>query len=177
MRRLAATFATGLVAATAVTGALAGCTDDQTASPRSFCDSLRRVPALASVFTGFADQDAGRLDRSLDEAEAAFGQLRESAPEAIEPDVTEVVDLVQVVIDGVRANPTDPDAAAAEIRAAVDDHPDAVTSSLAVADYARTQCDVELNPTVPEDPTPADPTGDTDTTGDVDGDFQPEGGL
>lgn len=181
MARRVATVAAGLLASAVAVGPLAACTDDQTASPESFCDSLRRVPSLTSVFTGFADQDASRLDRSLSDAEAAFDRLRDTAPDEIAPDVTEVVDLVQAVIDGVRAHPTDPDAAAAEIRAAVDDHPDAVTSSLAVADYARTQCDVELNPTVPEDPdeagTTADADADPDTTGGTDGEDPPEGGL
>lgn len=173
MARRVATLAAGLLASAVAVGPLAACTDDQTASPESFCDSLRRVPSLASVFTGFADQDASRLDRSLRDAEASFGRLRDTAPDEIAPDVTEVVDLVQAVIDGVRSHPTDPDAAAAEIRAAVNDHPDAVASSRAVADYARSQCDVELNPTVPEDPDETDGTGTTEIIDDA----PPEGGL
>lgn len=173
----------GVLALAASAAILAGCSDEPEASPETFCDALRLVPSLATVFTGFADQDAGRLDRSLDAAEEAFGRLRDTAPDDIAPDVDEVVDLVQVVIDAVWANRSDPEAAAAEIRAAVGDHPDANTSSRAVADYARKQCDVELNPTVPQDPT-ATTSGDSggsddsgDTTGATTGDGAPVGGL
>ena len=84
------------------------------------------------------------------------------------------------VIDGLRANDADPEAAAADLRAAVDDHPDAVTSSLAVADYARNQCNVELNPTVPEDPTvttTSEGGGSEGTTDDTTADGAPVGGL
>jgi hypothetical protein len=177
--RVPRTVAGALVLAAAA-GLVVGCSDEPEASPETFCGALRQVPSLASVFTGFADQDPGRLDRSLDDAEAAFGRLRETAPDDIAPDVDEVVDLVQAVIDGVRANDTDPEAAAADIRAAVDDHPDAVTSSLAVADYARNQCNVELNPTVPEDPTvttTSEGGGSEGTTDDTTADGAPVGGL
>ena len=145
--RVPRTVAGALVLAAAA-GLVVGCSDEPEASPETFCGALRQVPSLASVFTGFADQDPGRLDRSLDDAEAAFGRLRETAPD--------------------------------DIRAAVDDHHDAVTSSLAVADYARSQCNVELNPTVPEDPTvttTSEGGGSEGTTDDTTADGAPVGGL
>ena len=55
------------------------------------------------------------------------------------------------MIAAVRANSTDPVAAAAAVRDVVDDHPEASTASLAVADYASQRCQVELNPTVETD--------------------------
>ena len=132
-------------------GSVSACTADESASSTDFCSALRRVPSLASVLSGFADQQPGQLTRALDDAETAFEHLGEAAPEEIAPDVTAVVDLVRAVIDAVRSNPSDPDKAAAAVRGAVKEHDRAVTSSLAVADYARTKCHVELNPTVPRD--------------------------
>lgn len=121
------------------------CSDDEP-EVGSFCDELRQVPALASVLTGFADQDPTRLDAQLDEAESQYADLRESAPEVIEPDVASTVDLVDALIAAVRTDRDDPVAAAAGVRAVIEDHPEAETSGLAVADYARTECDIELNP-------------------------------
>jgi len=146
-------------------GSVSACTADESASSTDFCSALRRVPSLASVLSGFADQQPGQLTRALDDAETAFEHLGEAAPEEIAPDVTAVVDLVRAVIDAVRTNPSDPDEAAAAVRAAVKEHDRAVTSSLAVADYARTKCHVELNPTVPRDTaTTTDATSTSPTT-------------
>lgn len=132
-------------------GAFAGCSDDEPAVG-SFCDELRQAPSLAAVLTGFADQDAGQLDQQLDEAEAQYADLREAAPAEIGPDVERTVDLVGAVIVAVRSESDDPVAAAAAVRSVIADHPDAETSALAVADYARNECDVELNPGRNADP-------------------------
>lgn len=142
---------------------LGGCTDDEPTAA-SFCDELGQAPSLAAVLTGFADQDPTQLQRQLDDAEAQYDDLRDTAPDVIAPDVDRTVELVDAVIAAVRADRDDPAAAAAAIRDVVDDHPDATTSGLAVADYAREQCEVELNPDLgaAEDPgsgdgTPPDP--------------------
>jgi hypothetical protein len=137
------TVATAAVAGLALLGA--GCSDDEPAVG-SFCDELRQAPSLAAVLTGFADQDAAQLDEQLDEAEAQYGDLRESAPDVIEPDVKSTVDLVDAVIAAVREERDDPVAAAEGVRNVLADHPDAETAGLAVADYARAECDVDLNP-------------------------------
>ena len=149
-------MAAALFCLTAVTG----CSDDEP-EVGSFCDELRQAPALADVLTGFADQDAARLDEQLDEAEAQYGDLRVAAPEAIKPDVDQTVDLVDAVIGAVRADSGDPAAAADRIRSVIAEFPDAQTAGLAVADYARTECDVELNPGREADAGSDDVTDDT----------------
>ena len=148
-----ATRVTVAVVASAVllVGASA-CTRDK-ASQGSFCEELRQVPTLASVISGFADQDLSQLESRLDETMDQFEDLRASAPDEIGSDVDRTVDLVEAVVEAVRANHSDPDAAAAQVRAVVADHPEAETSSRAVTDYAREQCRIELNPTVPADET------------------------
>lgn len=146
---------------------LGACTAETKTSAEDFCGDLRRTPSLASVLTGFADQDADQLDRALDDAEEAFTALERSAPDEIRSDVEALVALVQAVIDGVRDNPNDPEAAAASITKAVKKHSSAMTSGLAVSNYALTQCDLVLNTPVPEDsattggssPDPGESTG------------------
>ena len=147
MRRDIARRGLGRVAVVAVGISLlaVGCSDDEP-EVGSFCDELRQVPSLASVLTGFADQDPERLDARLDEAATQYADLRESAPEVIAPDVASTVDLVDALIAAVRSDRDDPVEAAAGVRKVIGDHPEAETSGLAVADYARTECDVELNP-------------------------------
>lgn len=135
----------GAAALICVAALTVGCSDDEPAVG-SFCDELRQAPSLAAVLTGFADQDANQLDGQLDEAEAQYGDLRATAPEEIEPDVERTVDLVDAVIAAVRSESDDPVAAAEAVRTVIADHPDAEISALAVADYARSNCDIELNP-------------------------------
>lgn len=139
---------------------LGGCSKNETGSDQAFCDDLRRVPSLASVLTGFSEMSPAKLTEALDDAEASFAQLRRSAPEDLSDEVDRVVELVMAVIDGVRANATDPVAAAETIRKAVAAHPRAEEAGLAVAEAARTRCSVELNPTVVENP---DPTASSST--------------
>lgn len=157
---------TAALAAVLVVSLLAGCSKDETGSDQAFCDDLRRVPSLASVLTGFSEMTPAKLTGALDDAEASFAQLRESAPEDLRDDVDRVVDLVMAVIEGVRANATDPVAAAETIRKAVAAHPRAEEAGLAVAEAARARCSVELNPTVVENP---DPTGSSSTGPDQNG--------
>lgn len=120
-------------------------------SQDAFCRQIRKVPPLASVISGFADDDPTELRTRLDDARTAYTDLRDAAPEDIRDDVDATVDLVDAVIDAVAANGTDPEAVAAEVRSAVKLHPGAATSSTKVAAYAKQRCAVELNPTVPAD--------------------------
>lgn len=137
---------------------LAGCADEEP-SVGSFCDELRQAPSLAAVVTGFADQDPSRLTAALDDTAEAYADVRAAAPDDIAPDVDRTVDLVDAVIDAIRRHGDDPVAAAAAVREVVAAMPDAGTSSLAVADYARAECQLELNPAVPDDDQ-APPTSD-----------------
>jgi hypothetical protein len=151
------------------------CSDDEPAVG-SFCDELKQAPSLASVLAGFADQDPARLDDQLDRASAEYDDLRDAAPSEIAPDVARTVDLVHDVIEAVRTDRDDPVAAAEGVRVVIADHPDAETSSLAVADYARQECGLELNPGRGADQPEGD-GDDTDPTDDAGGDGPQTGGL
>lgn len=142
----------------------------------SFCDELRQAPSLASVLTGFADQDPAQLEARLEEAEEQYGDLRVAAPDEIAPDVDRTVDLVDAVIAVVRADRDDPEAAAAAVRDVLADHTDAETSGLAVADYAQQECGVDLNPSlstsdegIEDDEIGEEPPPETDEDGTVTG--------
>lgn len=138
------------------------CTKDQ-GSTEAFCREVRLVPPLASVVSGYAEADPATLDQRLDEAAAAYRRLADAAPSDVRGDVRTMTDLVDAVLDAVRANDGDPDATAADLRAAMKRHEGAQAASLAVAAFARTHCDVELNPTVPPDET-SRPAGTGSTT-------------
>ena len=110
-----------------------------------------------------AEADPATLDQRLDEAAAAYRRLADAAPSDVRGDVRTMTDLVDAVLDAVRANDGDPDATAADLRAAMKRHEGAQAASVAVAAFARTHCDVELNPTVPPDET-SRPAGTGSTT-------------
>ena len=160
---LAPRLALPALAALAV-ASLVGCSKES-GSQESFCADLRKVPTLESVVADYADADPDELATRLDEAEAAFEQLRDSAPEEIDADVDAMVDLVVEILDTVRDHQEDPDAVANDLRDAMKGRLGAAKSSLRVAAYGATKCDVTLNPAeLPPESTPST-TVVTSTTG------------
>lgn len=121
------------------------CTTDP-GSEEAFCDQVGEVPTMGVLLAGFADADPVELERRLDAGATAYEGLRDEAPEQIRGRVSEVVDLVTAMIDAVRANPDDPDALAADLRAAVAEQPEIEQAATEVEAYARTTCGVELDP-------------------------------
>jgi hypothetical protein len=105
------------VVAVLALGALGGaaCSKDE-GSTEAFCREVRLVPPLASVVSGYAEADPATLDQRLDEAAAAYRRLAEAAPSDVRGDVRTMTDLVDAVLDAVRANDGDPDATAADLR-------------------------------------------------------------
>lgn len=144
--------------AIAATG-LAGCSSDG-GSQAAFCAQVRKVQPLEVLLAGFTEADPVELARRLDTGAAAYADLLDASPGEVRGDVRQVVELVDEVIAAVRAHRNDPEAAAAQVRAAVADHPKAAESTTAVAAHAKDRCGVDLNPTVVDDPS----TGSTTTT-------------
>lgn len=139
-----------LAAATAILLALltmAGCSRDH-GSQEAFCKEIKRVPSLDTVVEGFSDADPQELSARLKAANASYAALQKAAPKEIRSQVGEVEDLVDVVTQAVEDHHDDPEAAAAQVRRAMASHPDAKTATVAVAKYAKTNCDVDLNPTL-----------------------------
>ncbi|CAN5408917.1 hypothetical protein BH10ACT1_BH10ACT1_18720 [soil metagenome] len=133
-------------------GSVAACSKDS-GSEAEFCREVKEIPTLDSVVAGFADTEPSALDARLDDASAAYAALRRSAPDDIADSVDEVTDLVDAVIDAVRSHPDDPEAAAAQLRTAVEDHPGGAAASEQVVAYASEHCQVELDPSVEESTT------------------------
>jgi len=127
---------------------LTSCTKDE-GSVTAYCSQLRRVPPLASVLTGFADEDPGQLSARLDDASASYARLAKEAPSEVRGDTEDTVALVDAVIAGVSDHGDDPEAAASAVRKAVKEHPDAAAAAAKVSAYAADKCKVVLNPTVP----------------------------
>lgn len=148
-RTIATVLATAVAVAAFGLGACSKGGDDNA----SFCAAVRSAPSLESVLVGFTAQDPAELGRRLDKAQAAYATVRSSAPKAVHDDVTTIVDVVDQLIAAVRAHPNDPDAVRDRIRSDVADHQGVAAATVAVADYARDHCDVELNPGVTVDQT------------------------
>lgn len=140
------TRAGALLAATAI-GALGlvGCGGDEETS-NSFCAALRSAPTLESVVSGFTGLDGPELSRRLDRAAGAYKTVEKTAPEKIRGEVRLVVRVVEDIVESVRANPEDPNAAMASVRRTVEDQTDLIGASSRVASYASTECDLDLNP-------------------------------
>ena len=154
-----------LTVACALAG-LAGCSKEA-GSEKAFCTDLRKVPTLESVVADYADTDPEELTARIDEAEQAFEQLRTSAPAEIDSDVDAMVDLVDDVLAAVRTNQEDPDTVAKNLREAMRGQLGAAKSSLRVAAYGATKCNVTLNPAeLPPESTTVVPGAEvTSTTG------------
>lgn len=134
-----------LAAVTAVAlGAAAGCSSDGD-DASAFCAAVAAAPSLDSVIQGFAEQEPVTLDRNLDDAQAAFAAVRDTAPGEIEEDATELVAVVDLVIEAVRDNPDDRAAAVEAIERGLAGRDGADDAAIAVAAYAKDACDVDLN--------------------------------
>lgn len=157
-RRHATATVLGTIALAAV--GFVGCSSDG-GSQEAFCTQVRKVQPLEVLLAGFTEADPVELARRLDNGADDYAALLDASPGAIRGDVGQVVDLVDAVIAAVRAHRNDPEAAGAQVRVAVADHPKAAASSTAVATYAKDRCGVDLNPTVVDDTT----TGSTTTIG------------
>lgn len=137
------------LAATATVGALAGCTTEP-GSTEAFCLEVRKVPSLEAALTRFSEADPDVLAERIDQARDAYDALADAAPSEIDAETDDVVALVDEVLTAVEDHPTDPEAAADQLRDAMADHPDAAASQAAVSEFAKTECDVTLDPTLPE---------------------------
>lgn len=158
-RRTVAAIALAVVA---VAGPAACADDGGGGSEDAFCAQVARVPSLAAALSNFTDRDPAALRARLDDARAAYDALVDAAPDDVRADTRTVVDLIDEVIDAVDAHPDDNEAAAAELRAAVADHPDAGDAAGRVSAYAKATCDIDLDPTAPgvdETTTTAAPEG------------------
>lgn len=121
-------------------------------STEALCDAVAEVPPLASVVTGFAETHQAELSARLDEAQAAYEALRDSAPGEIDDEVDKVVDLVEDIMEAVREHPDDRDEAAERIRSVVADHPEVDEASAALVAYTSENCNIELDPSPDEGP-------------------------
>ncbi|MCB0978770.1 MAG: hypothetical protein KDB02_15055 [Acidimicrobiales bacterium] len=120
-------------------------------SSKSFCAALRSAPTLESVVSGFTGLDAPELSRRLDRAASAYDTVESTAPDEIDDDVEVVVTVVNDVIESIRANPGDPTAAMNSVRRTIKDQKDLKGATARVSSYAKSECDLDLNPgaTVP----------------------------
>ncbi len=136
------------LAAIAVASAVS-CTEDA-GTATAFCDRVAKAPALDTVVEDFAGADPDELTDRLEGARRAYRAVADAAPGEINDATEDLVALVEAVIDGIAANPTDPEAAADAIRAAVAERPDGTEAAVDVAAYAKVKCELDLNPVVVE---------------------------
>ena len=140
---------TALALAAVLATAAAACTNDP-GSVDSFCHEVQTMPSLEAALTRFSETDPAELAERIDQARAAYEDLAEAAPSEIDAETDDVVEVVDEVLTAVEDHPTDPAAAADQLRDAMADHPDAAASQAAVSEFAKTECDVTLDPTLPE---------------------------
>lgn len=123
----------------------AGCSSEP-GSTAAFCDQVDEVPALEAVLARFSETDPAVLQDRIDKARDAYEELAEAAPSKIQSDTAEVVALVDEILVAVEEHPGDPAEAADQLRAAMDEHPDAAAARDRVAAFAEDRCDIVLDP-------------------------------
>lgn len=146
LRTAAGAFAAALLLASA---GLAACTDDA-GSAEAFCTEVKQVPSLESVLARFSEADPDVLADRIAKARAAYDELAAAAPPEIEEETERVVALVDATLDAVEDHPDDPAKASAQLRKAVAGLDGVEADRTAVADYAQTTCDVQLDATLEE---------------------------
>lgn len=147
-----------LLAAVAVfTGpVLVGCSknSDDTAA---FCAAIAAAPSLDSILRGFTDQEPLTLTRNLDEAQEAYGRVRDTAPAGITDETEALVEVVDLVIDAVRENPDDRRSVLETVQTAMATKDPVDDDAALIAETARDRCGIDLNaglvPTVDDDAT------------------------
>jgi hypothetical protein len=169
-RRAAAALT--LAAGALLAAGLSGCTSDG-GSTEAFCDQVKQVPALETVLARFSEADRDVLADRIAKARSAYADLADAAPSEIADETDEVVSLVDDILDAVEEHPTDPAKASAQLRKAMAEHDDVASDRAAVADFAKDECDVQLDATLtdaststtsPTTGTTTEPTGSTENT-------------
>ena len=140
----AATLRAGLAAL--VCGALlvSGCSGDS-GSTEAFCDKVDEVPSLEAVLSRFSEVDAEVLADKVEKAREAYHELEDAAPGEIDGETAAVVSLVDDIFDAVIEHPDDPEQAAAQLRAAMDEHEGVDDDRAAVTAFAADECGVTLD--------------------------------
>jgi hypothetical protein len=176
LRMAAGAFAGALLLAS---GGLAACTDDA-GSAEAFCTEVKQVPSLEAVLARFSEADPDVLADRIAKARTAYDELAEAAPSEIEEETDRVVALVDATLDAVEDHPDDPAKASAQLRRSVADLDGIEADRAAVAEYAQTTCDVQLDATLEEggatsSTSTTSTTPETATTSTVTGTSDPAG--
>lgn len=154
-------------------GLAGGCTD--TGGQDAFCDQVADTPQISETLALLDASDPGGSRRRLEEAVADFRSLEADAPGEIRSDVARLRQGVEFVVEAVRDNPDDLPAARQAILGRPDEMAGLAQAGVRVADYARTECSVDLvdafdgsAPTEAETETTEDAfSNDSATTGDT----------
>lgn len=117
-------------------------------STASFCAEVAEVPALETVLARFSEADPQVLQDRIDRARSAYEDLADAAPEAIASETDEVVKLVDEVLAAVEDHPSDPAAAADQLRVVMAEHEGVDAARRDVAAFAQEECDLRLDPTL-----------------------------
>lgn len=153
------------MAALALAASGTACTDDG-GSDEAFCRELATAPSLDTVLTGYTAADEHDLTNRLDDATDAYAEVRAAAPSDIRGETGDVVDLVDEVLDAVRDHHDDPEAVAARLRGAVEEHPEAAEASAAMVEWAAEHCKLDLSATLAPGPAAEGSTTTAATDGD-----------
>lgn len=149
-----------------------GCSD--TGGKDAFCDRVADTPQITETLARLDVSDPGGSRRRLEEAVASFRSLEADAPGEIRSDLARLRQGVEVVLEAVRDNPDDLPAAREAILEREDELAGLAQAGRQVADYARTECRVDLTesfdgsgPTT--EPSSASSTSSTSSTTSTDG--------
>ena len=138
MRRALAAL---LVAVTAA--APFGCSRQQ-GNEESYCELVPEVDDLFAVLQGFDTADPAELDERFDQGLSEFRALEQAAPREIKPDIAELGNVMEDVLDAVQQNADDQAAIASDLQNLQNEHPGAAASALRVIQYTKDTCDISL---------------------------------
>lgn len=139
--RAGAAMATGALALVSA-GLAGGCSD--TGGKDAFCDRVADAPQITETLALLDASDPGGSRRRLEETVADFRSLEADAPGEIRSDVARLRQGVEVVVEAVKDNPDDLSAARQAILGRQDEMAGLAQAGVRVADYARTECSVDL---------------------------------
>jgi hypothetical protein len=122
---------------------VAACSDD--GSAEALCRAVAERDGLPATFRGFDPSDPDGALEQLRPARVALGDLLDAAPDEVADDLQVEIDYVQALIDALEeVEPGDAAAAALQVQAVTDTHPDVDEAAANLAAFAEREC---ANPT------------------------------
>jgi len=138
----------------------------QGGSKATFCELIADVDDLFMLLQDFDATPPDELDQRFEESVAEYRSLERAAPREIKPDVAELGNVVEDILETVQQNGDDRVAIATELSDVQKRHPGAAAAAVRIIAFTDEECGIKLQGGPPDPATGlGGSTESTPTTG------------